>query len=57
MGEGHRVQNGVYLCQFGPCYETVAEMKLAMAAGCDVLGMSTAYEGTYFKIKFINYFY
>ena len=35
------VKNGVYMCQFGPCYETVAEMRLGLAAGCDALGMST----------------
>jgi len=41
---GQEVRNGVYMCQFGPCYETVAEMRLALSAGCDALGMSTAYE-------------
>merc|ERR1711935_40724 len=41
---GEEVKNGVYMCQFGPCYETVAEMRLALAAGVDALGMSTAYE-------------
>jgi len=39
-----KIQEGVYSCQVGPCYETVAEMKLALAAGCDALGMSTVYE-------------
>lgn len=39
-----KIQEGVYCCQVGPCYETVAEMKLAQAAGCDALGMSTVYE-------------
>ena len=41
---GEEIKNGVYMCQFGPCYETVAEMRLALAAGVDALGMSTAYE-------------
>lgn len=42
-----QIQEGVYCCQVGPCYETVAEMKLAQAAGTDALGMSTVYEGKY----------
>lgn len=39
-----QIQEGVYQCQVGPCYETVAEQKLAQAAGVDALGMSTVYE-------------
>ena len=46
IGE-EKIQEGVYQCQVGPCYETVAEQKLAQAAGVDALGMSTVYEGNF----------
>ena len=50
IGE-EKIQEGVYQCQVGPCYETVAEQKLALAGGVDALGMSTVYEG---KTAFIS---
>lgn len=40
-----KVQHGVYQCQNGPCYETIAEMRMAKSYGADALGMSTTYEG------------
>jgi len=39
-----KVQHGVYQCQNGPCYETIAEMRMAKSYGADALGMSTTYE-------------
>lgn len=32
------IQEGVYMMQFGPCFETVAECKMARIMGADVMG-------------------
>ena len=45
-----RVHVGVYQCQSGPCFETIAEQKLAMILGVDALGMSTTYEGNFVNL-------
>ena len=45
-----KVQHGVYQRQNGPCYETIAEMRMAKSYGADALGMSTTYEGKYLKV-------
>jgi purine-nucleoside phosphorylase len=38
------IHSGVYCMQWGPCYETVAECRLILALGGDVVGMSTTHE-------------
>lgn len=32
------IQEGVYMMQSGPCFETIAECKMALKLGADVLG-------------------
>lgn len=44
--QGHQrlLQEGVYVCQSGPCYETPAECNFLRMIGCDAAGMSTVNE-------------
>lgn len=43
-GLGDYIQEGVYMCQIGPCFETVSECRMFLQWGADVVGMSTAFE-------------
>jgi purine-nucleoside phosphorylase len=38
------IREGVYVCNMGPCYETVAECRLMRILGADSAGMSTTAE-------------
>ena len=42
-----RVMDGVYAYNFGPCYETPAEVQSYKAQGADVVGMSTVPEAVF----------
>jgi len=38
------VREGVYLCQIGPCFESIAESRMMRQWGADTAGMSTVFE-------------
>lgn len=44
QGQQKILQEGVYVCQSGPCYETPAECNFFRLIGCDAAGMSTVNE-------------
>ncbi len=44
--EGVNMQEGVYICLSGPCYETPADLRFLHAIGVDAVGMSTVPEAT-----------
>lgn len=44
LGHANLIQEGVYVCQSGPCYETPAECNFLRLIGCDAAGMSTVNE-------------
>ncbi|KAI1309462.1 Purine nucleoside phosphorylase [Halotydeus destructor] len=44
LGMADFVREGVYCMYGGPCYETVAEVKMIRLLGSDVVGMSTVHE-------------
>ena len=44
LGHSKLIQEGVYVCQSGPCYETPAECNFLRLIGCDAAGMSTVNE-------------
>ncbi len=44
---GLRVMDGVYAYNFGPCYETPAEIQAYKSQGADVVGMSTVPEAVF----------
>jgi purine-nucleoside phosphorylase len=43
---GLPIRTGVYMANLGPHFETAAEVRMAEAAGAEVLGMSTVLEAT-----------
>jgi len=40
LGMKSSVHEGVYFCQAGPCFETVAELRMIKYVGGDVIGKS-----------------
>jgi len=44
IGIGESMRNGVYAMMSGPCYESIAELRMLVTMGANVVGMSTCPE-------------
>ena len=54
LGMKSVVHEGVYFCQAGPCFETVAELRMIKYVGGDVIGKSAVvYE--WFSFRFAHH--
>jgi len=48
------VSEGVYFYQAGPCYETIAESRMARCLGADVIGASFCVRRRHLRIKWMT---